>query len=603
MTERVTSTKSPDSKSQNPVTSTQNTGFSQSHATTPVVHILHLQRTIGNQAVQRMFQSGIIQTKLRIGKPKDMYEQEADRVADQVMRMPVTDANQIPEIEEQIKTPDIQRTCAECEEEDEKLIQAKTDGDVTPKVTPARSYGIQSLQGGGRLLSESERSFFEPRFGENFSDVRVHNDEKAASLARSVNALAFTHGNDIYFNKGKYNPNSNQGKQLLAHELSHTIQQKGMVQKKIQKYPEYSCDDGDVITRAQTVVWFEHNSTRFRSDSRVDSNIHFLLLLREIGSYLSLTNNTGIVKIHGYASQEGSDSHNVTLSLQRALRIKELLEVAGIPATNMIAIPHGESRSYRNLANNRRVEVTYTPSVTCMGFPPMPITGSPCAFTCSTPHLLGARTPHYGAGDDFRFFDFPSLSVSQWLRVAPFRPMWDGLLEFGMNNVLGTLAGSDGRDMVSHFRGGTGSTWTHGIGSRLSRDATTCPSVNKALRNVRTQLAAQMRTMISSGTINCSGFSLSPVPTFHFTSGDSIALKAIMGGTQGLEMYITGMRIQDPATCSYELDIQFVVFDDFGVDTDDLYWPALIKFWILQHERRGNRPFINRLLINRMITL
>ena len=181
--------------------------------------------------------------------------------------------------------------------------------------------------------------------------------------------------------------------------------------------------------------------------------------------------------------------------------------------------------------------------------------------------------------------------------------MSDSLLEFGMNNVLGLLGGADGRAMVSHFRGGTGATWTHGIGSTLNRDATHCPSVNGAVSNVQTQLTAQMRAMRVLGRTDCSALSLSPVPNFHFGFGDSVALKAIIGGTQGLEVYLNAMRLKDPATCSYDLDLQLEVFDDFGVDTSDLYWPALVKFWILQHERRGNRPFINKLLVNRTVTV
>lgn len=233
--------------------------------------------------------------------------------------------------------------------------------------------------------------------------------------------------------------------------------------------------------------------------------------------------------------------------------------------------------------------------------PQSPSQPTTCPFICSVPRLLGARTPHYGRGDDFNFLDFPSLSTSEWLRVAPFRWMPDGMLEFGMNNVLGLLAGSDGRDMVAHFRGGSGSTWTHGVGSTLNRDATYCPSVNTAVGSIETQLAAQMRTMRALGRVDCGAFSLSPVPSFHFGFGDSAALKAIIGGTQGLEVYLNGLRVRDPSSCLYDLDLQLVVLDDFGVDTSDLYWPALIKFWILQHERAGNKPFINRLLINRTI--
>ncbi len=79
--------KKPESKTNNPVSYTKASNLSQS-ISLPIDHILHLQRTIGNQAVQRMFESNALQAKLRVGQPNDIYEQEADRVAEQVMRMP-----------------------------------------------------------------------------------------------------------------------------------------------------------------------------------------------------------------------------------------------------------------------------------------------------------------------------------------------------------------------------------------------------------------------------------------------------------------------------------------------------------------------------------
>ncbi|GMT47982.1 MAG: hypothetical protein IEMM0007_1548 [bacterium] len=87
--------KTPDRKSEKSTSQTGNDRFSKSMRST-VDPILHLQKSIGNQAVQRLFKSGAIQAKLRIGNPNDIYEQEADRVADQVMRMPETDINLKP---------------------------------------------------------------------------------------------------------------------------------------------------------------------------------------------------------------------------------------------------------------------------------------------------------------------------------------------------------------------------------------------------------------------------------------------------------------------------------------------------------------------------
>ena len=247
--------KTPDVQKSNSVLRIQRTKSSQP-IKAPADRILFLQRTIGNQAVQRLIRSGTLQAKLRIGQPGDKYEQEADRVADAVMRMPEPGVQlQIePEEEEEEKlqakplarqitplvqtkqiTSLIQSQENRGEEEDEELIQAKIKGGVTPEVTPTISSGIQSLQGGGRPLSGSDRSFFEPRFGANFSNVRVHNDTRAASVARSVNARAFTHGHNVVFGAGEYSPDALEGRKLLAHELTHVVQQKRSTQLSIQR--------------------------------------------------------------------------------------------------------------------------------------------------------------------------------------------------------------------------------------------------------------------------------------------------------------------------------------------------------------------------------
>ncbi|MGY6275064.1 eCIS core domain-containing protein [Methylomonas sp. MgM2] len=183
--------------------------------------------------------SFLIQAKLKIGQPNDRFEQEADRIADQVMRMPAPDpAFNDTELHAKNRpissNGSIQRTCSACaneyktvKDEEEELIQAKSMGDTTPEVTPEISSGIQSLQGGGQPLSRSERSFFEPRFGADFSSVRVHHDSQAVNLARSVNARAFTHGNHVIFGGGEYGSDSVDGRKLLAHELVHVVQQNG----------------------------------------------------------------------------------------------------------------------------------------------------------------------------------------------------------------------------------------------------------------------------------------------------------------------------------------------------------------------------------------
>jgi hypothetical protein len=109
-------------------------------------------------------------------------------------------------------------------EEEEEKIQAKgvtVDDQAVPDFVENR----MRASGGGQTLPESTQSFFEPRFDQDFSRVRVHADASSAEMAKSIQAQAFTHGQDIYFGAGKYNPEGSAGKQLLAHELTHVIQQ------------------------------------------------------------------------------------------------------------------------------------------------------------------------------------------------------------------------------------------------------------------------------------------------------------------------------------------------------------------------------------------
>lgn len=150
-----------------------------------------------------LLKSGALQAKLKIGQPGDKYEQEADRVADAVMRMPA------PKVQLQ-------------NENNESTSQ-------THEVAPEIEAKINSIQSSGQPLPESTRAFFEPRFGRDFSQVWLHTDSKAAEPAQAVNAKAFTVGRDIVFGAGQYAPDTLMGKRLIAHELTHVVQkEKGL---------------------------------------------------------------------------------------------------------------------------------------------------------------------------------------------------------------------------------------------------------------------------------------------------------------------------------------------------------------------------------------
>ena len=299
--------------------------------------ILHLQRTMGNQAVQRLLQVNpddlearsstnevarfahdfspipvhprslaSIQGKLTVSSPGDIYEQEADRVAEQVMRMPELQLQRAcpcgggcPSCQEEVSVkpqlrgstpddaseheadrvtdqvmnlsgrgsaptqtasvagatgrPNIQRLNVPGEDETHTQLHIMTkglsgqrcdsapsgeeeeEGNVMRKAMPGESQGVNGhvgnllsrSRGGGRPLSDTIRTSMETRFGHDFGDVRIHTDSDAAQMTRDLHAEAFTTGRDIYFQPGKFAPHVSSGKRLLAHELTHVVQQRG----------------------------------------------------------------------------------------------------------------------------------------------------------------------------------------------------------------------------------------------------------------------------------------------------------------------------------------------------------------------------------------
>ena len=195
------------------------------------VDILALQGTIGNQAVQRLV-AGVQRKPLSVGPANDQYEQEADRVADQVLRMPdkrAGEAMQRTPLAGAI-TPLVQRQ--DDLDEDELRTERAPDvqrANLDGSFDPGRDFQsrLAHSRGDGQPLSEHTRTYMEARFETDLSNVRVHTGSESIQMNREINAQAFTHGSDIYMGAGKYNPNTANGKHLLAHELTHTIQQGG----------------------------------------------------------------------------------------------------------------------------------------------------------------------------------------------------------------------------------------------------------------------------------------------------------------------------------------------------------------------------------------
>ena len=190
----------------------------------PHHQVMRLHSRYGNQAVLRILSHSTpaIQAKLAVNQPGDQYEQEADRVADQIMRMaaPVTVQRKCSACAEEEK---LQRKCAECEEEEKKTELHRKEADAGPQFAPPSVH--QVLNSPGHPLDPATRAFMEPRFGFDFSQVRIHDDQRAADSAQAVGALAYTVGRDLVFGPGRHQPNHLLGQRLLAHELAHVVQQ------------------------------------------------------------------------------------------------------------------------------------------------------------------------------------------------------------------------------------------------------------------------------------------------------------------------------------------------------------------------------------------
>lgn len=233
-------------------------------------------------------QPGMPQGSLVVGQPGDPFEEEADRVADKVMRFPVIGDNRSQPPTISVGSESLSRALddsavgppeAEADREDEggeaeaggeeseanpekvaarlletddldsgagtqesgeqpttpkssktgasgrATIQAQEIPGQTPQVSPHQASRIEALRGGGKPLSPSVRAFFEPRFGHDLSRVRVHTGTEASQLTRSVRAKAFAVGRDVVFGDGHYQPASPTGQWLIAHELTHVLQQ------------------------------------------------------------------------------------------------------------------------------------------------------------------------------------------------------------------------------------------------------------------------------------------------------------------------------------------------------------------------------------------
>lgn len=319
-----------------------------------------------------------VQAKLAVSRPGDVYEQEADRVAENITRM--------------AETPLIQRKCVLCRNDEDDLQMKEAPGSsATSLLEPAAAGTVQAaLYSSGQPLDAETRDFMESRFGEDFGQVRIHTDKPAADSARAMNALAYTMKSSIIFAVGEYSPRTMPGKRLLAHELAHVVQQGGPGSHSSQhSHPAIDgladigisnhsslqspmiqrvCGPAAIGVPAGCSVQASSFITGYPTFS-FNNNCDDLAPGEEARLITAVTAMpaSAMIEIHGFASTSGDAAFNVNLSCARALRARTILTSpapagAGLPPARIRGIfNHGPTPGP---ASRRRVVAITPPTPT-----------------------------------------------------------------------------------------------------------------------------------------------------------------------------------------------------------------------------------------------
>ncbi|WP_299607154.1 DUF4157 domain-containing protein [uncultured Aquimarina sp.] len=317
--------------------------------------------------VQKMEEEEAVQQKEEEESVQKMEEEET------VQQKEEEDAIQKMEEEETV-----QSKCDDCESEEsvqkmeeEESVQAKSNPNAVSsgvKTNASIEARLKSSKGRGNRMSGDTKNEMEAGFGADFSNVTIHTDTNAVQLSQELGAQAFTHGNDVYFNKGKYNPDSKEGKHLLAHELTHTVQQSGMVNKKIQKKHKLENDPKDAPSGMGCSV---ANDGAFGMQMSINHGVGSSNLTESDKAMLSnlamnwhASGGKDIIRIDGFASIDGKPTFNWGLSCDRAEKVaEELMNPSdgsqGIPMANIKTFANGETNQFsKSLGPNRRAVVT-----------------------------------------------------------------------------------------------------------------------------------------------------------------------------------------------------------------------------------------------------
>ena len=327
---------------------------------------------------------------LAVGAPADEYEQEADRVAEAMEHPASLHAGRRGVVPSAAGMP-----------------QRKAQDDDELHVTQEVQEQIDQQRGGGQPLAAPVRAFFEPRFGRDFGDVRVHTDADAARLAQSLGARAFTVGTDVTFAAGQYQPEASWGRRILAHELTHVVQQTGGAGAQVSGVVQRAGDPAAIPSglRCSTDLTPGRpagTDLLFTTGRATITPPHTAQLMAFVTTWQA-SGGTDDIVVHGFASTEGDQSANWTLSCDRAEAVRAELVRIGIPAVRISVIAHGESTDFSPSRDpNQRAVVTTQPA----GLVQLPLV----VGTLTARDNFAGRSPtRFGVGEviDLGFLSLP----------------------------------------------------------------------------------------------------------------------------------------------------------------------------------------------------
>ncbi len=358
---------------------------------------------------------------LKINQPGDHFEREADAVAEQVMRATARGPYKPAAFSQ---SPGLQRKCTRCEEEDEQRRKVqRTDTAPGPDVAPPIVHEV--LRSPGRPLDGGIRHLMEPRFGHDFRPVRVHTDAKAAASAQAVNAEAYTLGRDIVFGEGRYAPGSPEGQRLLAHELSHVVQQsRPGVEVAIRRQPKRSpstskqaASHGRVLfvqvdRTANTISFITESGTlTYNLSTPTEVPIgSYTFNVSVTGNNLNLTATSPVTSFSGFRYRIAAGQPNPADLLRGQKQVSVMVLEGGsvVPSSTTTNVPTGTSG---DAGPGLSIPVTFVA---------IPI-GAPTGGSSRLPTITPLTT---GTGMGLHNLAFNDLS---WLNSPVSRPYWESL--------------------------------------------------------------------------------------------------------------------------------------------------------------------------------